>query len=129
MSVELNHTIVNVKNKEASAQFFADILGLPPPEPFLGHFLVLRTANGVSLDFIDSEEEVEPQHYAFLVSEDEFDEIFSRIKEREIPYWADPAKKQPGVINRYYGGRGLYFEDPSKHFLEIITRPYGKGPP
>ncbi|MEO7164106.1 MAG: VOC family protein, partial [Bdellovibrionia bacterium] len=76
MSVELNHTIVNVKNKEESAKFFAEILGLPPAEPFLGYFLVLRTSNGVSLDFIDSTEKIEPQHYAFLVSEGEFDQIF-----------------------------------------------------
>ncbi|MEW6055494.1 MAG: VOC family protein [Bdellovibrionota bacterium] len=125
MTVKLNHTIVNVKNKEESAKFFSEILGLPPAEPFLGYFLVLRTGNGVSLDFIDSSDTIEPQHYAFLVSEGEFDQIFSRIKERQIDYWADPAKKIPGKINTHDGGRGCYFEDPSGHFLEIITRPYG----
>jgi catechol 2,3-dioxygenase-like lactoylglutathione lyase family enzyme len=127
MSIELNHTIVNVRDKEESARFFSEILGLPPAEPFLGYFLVLRTSNGVSLDFIDSSESIEPQHYAFLVSEQEFDEIFGRIKARRLPYWADPAKKKPGEINRNDGGRGVYFEDPSGHFLEIITRPYGSG--
>lgn len=125
MSVELNHTIVNVSNKEESAKFFAEVLGLPPAEPFLGYFLVLRTSNGVSLDFIDSSEKIEPQHYAFLVSETEFDQIFGRITERGLTYWADPARKKPGEINQHDGGRGVYFEDPSGHFLEIITRPYG----
>jgi catechol 2,3-dioxygenase-like lactoylglutathione lyase family enzyme len=128
MSVELNHTIVNVRSKEESAKFFSEILGLEPAQPFLGYFLVLKTSNGVSLDFIDSTEEIEPQHYAFLVSEKEFDQIFDRIKKRNIPYWADPAKNNPGQINTHDGGRGCYFEDPSGHFLEIITRPYGIKP-
>jgi len=124
MSIELNHTIVNVYDKHKSATFMAEILGLPAPEPF-GHFLVLRTNNGVSLDFINSTEKIEPQHYAFLVSESEFDQIFGRMKGRGLTYWADPAKKKPGETNTHDGGRGVYFEDPSGHFLEIITRPYG----
>jgi catechol 2,3-dioxygenase-like lactoylglutathione lyase family enzyme len=125
MPVELNHTIVNVKNKEESAAFFAEILGLPPAKPFLGYFLVLKTSNGVSLDFIDSDEAIEPQHYAFLASEAEFDQIFGRIQARGLAYWADPRKSKAGEINRNDGGRGVYFEDPSGHFLEVITRPYG----
>jgi len=127
MGVQLNHTIVNVKNKEESAKFFSEILGLPPAKPFLGYFLVLHTSNGVSLDFIDSTEKIDPQHYAFLVSEKEFDEIFGRITSRGLSHWADPGKKNAGKINHHDGGRGVYFEDPSGHFLEIITRPYGSG--
>jgi hypothetical protein len=68
-------------------------------------------------------------HYAFLVSEPEFDTIFNRIRERKLPYWADPFKNKPGEINRHDGGRGVYFDDPSGHKLEIITRPYGSGGP
>ncbi len=124
MAVEFNHTIVHAADKRQSANFVAEILGLAAPEPF-GIFLVVRTSNGVSLDFIETNEKIEPQHYAFLVSENEFYQIFDRIKKREIPYWADPAKKNTGKINNHDGGRGLYFEDPSKNFLEIITRPYG----
>src|SRR5437667_375162 len=67
------------------------------------------------------------QHYAFLVSEKEFDQIFGRIKERGLDYWADPGRKEKGRINRHFGGRGVYFLDPSGHLLEIITRPYGNG--
>jgi catechol 2,3-dioxygenase-like lactoylglutathione lyase family enzyme len=67
----------------------------------------------------------EVQHYAFLISEGEFDQIFGRIRERGLEYWADPHKEQPGTINHYFGGRGVYFEDPDGHLLEIITRPYG----
>ncbi len=126
MSVELNHTIVNVKDKHESATFVSEVLGLPPPEPFL-YFMCVRTANGVTLDFIETSDEIEPQHYAFLVGEKEFDEIFGRIVSRKVSYWADPSRTIPGKINNYDGGRGVYFVEPSGHFLEIITKPYGSG--
>jgi catechol 2,3-dioxygenase-like lactoylglutathione lyase family enzyme len=124
MAIEFNHTIVHARNKQESAKFLSDILGLAKPEPF-GIFLVVRTANGVSLDFIETTDKIEPQHYAFLVSEAEFDQIFSRIVVRGLTYWPEPTKRNPGQINTHDGGRGLYFEDPSSNFLEIITRPYG----
>jgi catechol 2,3-dioxygenase-like lactoylglutathione lyase family enzyme len=124
MSVALNHTIVAARDARASATFLAEILGLAAPTRF-GPFMVVATANGVSLDFIDSDGEITSQHYAFLVSEAEFDEIFGRIQELGLAYWADPGRRRPGEINRNDGGRGVYFPDPDGHFLEIITRPYG----
>jgi catechol 2,3-dioxygenase-like lactoylglutathione lyase family enzyme len=124
MSVELNHTIVYAKDRRESAAFMADLLGLPDPEPF-GPFLVVRTANGVNLDFVTHSDPITSQHYAFLISETEFESAFGRIKERGLEYWADPAKKRLGEINRNDGGRGVYFHDPSGHFLEILTVPYG----
>ena len=125
MSVELNHTIVHATDKAESARFLAELLGLEPPIPF-GPFLVVKTQNGVSLDFIDSgDQPVSSRHFAFLVSEPEFDAIFARMYERGIGYWADPMGKQPNQINTHDGGRGCYFRDPSGHWLEIITRPYG----
>jgi extradiol dioxygenase family protein len=124
--VALNHTIVHARDRDASANFMAEILGLAPPRPF-GPFLIVDTANGVSLDFIETDEPMLIEHYAFLVSETEFDEIFSRIKARGLDYYADPAARQKGEINRHDGGRGVYFKDPSGHYLEIITRPYGSG--
>ena len=87
--------------------------------------MVVETANGVSLDFLDAEDEITSQHYAFLVSESDFDEIFGRIQAWDLPYWADPGKRQAGEINTHDGGRGVYFPDPDGHMLEIITRPYG----
>jgi catechol 2,3-dioxygenase-like lactoylglutathione lyase family enzyme len=122
--IELNHTIVHARDKLASANFLAELFGLAAPEPFGPYFLVVRTTNGVSLDFIETDEEFDTQHYAFLVSDEEWDEIFAKIQARGIPYWADPAKREPGRFNTHFGGRGVYFEDPSGHFLEIITRPY-----
>jgi catechol 2,3-dioxygenase-like lactoylglutathione lyase family enzyme len=126
MTVQLNHTIVTVNDKRESAEFLADILGLPPPKPY-GHFLVVEVDNDVSLDFADGDGEVHPQHYAFLVSEEQFDEIFGRIQERPIPYYADPGGTREGEINTRDGGRGCYFADPAGHWLEILTRPYGSG--
>jgi catechol 2,3-dioxygenase-like lactoylglutathione lyase family enzyme len=126
MPVQLNHTIVSAQDRRASATFLAEILGLPAPTPY-GPFLVVEAANGVSLDFIDADDDITPQHYAFLISEPEFDEIFGRIRERDLPYWADSHQSHPGEINHNDGGRGVYFEDPNGHLLEIITRPYGSG--
>ena len=128
MAVELNHTIVHAADPGASARFMSEVFGLPKAEPF-GPFLAVRTANGVSLDYIADAPPISSQHYAFLVSEREFDEIFERVKGRGLTYWADPGRKRPGEINTHYGGRGVYFCDPSGHFLEIITRPYGSEAP
>lgn len=127
MAIELNHTIVHALDNLKAARFLAEILGLPTPEPF-GPFMVVHTHNGVSLDFITAEpHEIIIEHYAFLVSEAEFDVIFARICQRGLEYWADPAAERPREINHNDGGRGVYFRDPSGHYLELLTRPYGSG--
>jgi len=126
MAVQLNHTVVSARDKQVSADFLAEILGLSTPAPF-GPFMMVQADNEVTLDFIDSGGEIVSQHYAFLVSDGEFDEIFGRIRERELSYWADPYHREPGEINTRDGGRGLYFDDPDGHNLEILTRPYGSG--
>jgi catechol 2,3-dioxygenase-like lactoylglutathione lyase family enzyme len=126
MPAQLNHTIVAAHDREASAAFLAEILGLPAPVPY-GPFLVVEADNGVSLDFAQAGGEIAPQHYAFLISEPEFDEIFGRIRARDLPYWADPGQTRPGEVNHRDGGRGVYFLDPSGHFLEVLTRRYGGG--
>ena len=126
MSAQLNHTIVWCRDKAASAEFLADMLGRPPPTRF-GPFAVVDMDNGVSLDFYDvaDEREIVSQHYAFLIGEADFDAVLGRIKAASLPYWADPARRRPGEINHNDGGRGVYFPDPDGHFLEVITRPYG----
>jgi len=127
MAVQLNHTIVWVRDQKASADFFTSILGLPEATRF-GPFRVVEMDNNVSLDFYEVDrEEIGAQHYAFLITEPEFDEIFDRIRERSLDYWADPGRTRADAINRNDGGRGLYFQDPNGHLLEIITRPYGSG--
>lgn len=126
MSAQLNHTIVWCRDKQKSATFLTEILGLPSASPF-GPMLVVQLDNGVSLDFHQHDGEIASQHYAFLIGEDDFDRVFARIRGLGLQYWADPGKRRPGEINRNDGGRGVYFEDPDGHFLEVITRPYGSA--
>jgi extradiol dioxygenase family protein len=130
MAITLNHTIVAAHDKVASATFLTELFGLPAPTPF-GHFLVVPVGgeNPVSLDYaeVGTDDEIPPQHYAFLVSEDEFDVIYGRIRDRGLEHWADPRGAHPGEINHNDGGRGVYFRDPGGHYLEILTRPYGSG--
>jgi catechol 2,3-dioxygenase-like lactoylglutathione lyase family enzyme len=126
MGVLLNHTIAWCSDQKRSATFLTQILGLSPPKRF-AHFLVVELENGVSIDYFQTTEHIALQHFAFLVTESEFDEILSRIRELGLEIWADPARTKPGEINRYDGGRGVYFKDPDGHLLEIITRPYGSG--
>jgi catechol 2,3-dioxygenase-like lactoylglutathione lyase family enzyme len=126
MNVQLNHTIVAAHDKKASAQFLADILGLETSPPY-GPFIPVEIPNGVTLDYIEATGDITPQHYAFLVSERDFDTIFARIQDAGLAYWADPFHRRTGEINHNDGGRGTYFDDPNGHNLEIITRPYGSG--
>jgi extradiol dioxygenase family protein len=127
MNAQLNHTIVWSRDPAASAQFLTDMLGRPAPSRF-SHFHVVELDNGVSLDYAEREAgKIVPQHYAFLIGEEDFDAVLGRIRERQLEYWADPARRHPGEINRNDGGRGMYFVDPSGHFLEVLTRPYGSG--
>ncbi|RSM89436.1 VOC family protein [Kibdelosporangium aridum] len=123
MAIELNHIIVSAKDAKASATFLADILGLEVGDKW-GPFYPLVVSNGVTLDYIDTTADIQSQHCAFLVDDDEFDASFERIKAAGIPYWADPYKQKPNEINHLYGGRGVYFDDPDGHAMEIITAPY-----
>ncbi|MGH7927949.1 MAG: VOC family protein [Candidatus Binatia bacterium] len=126
MAIRLNHTIVAARDKQTAAKFLTEILGLPAPS-LVGPFAVVRVSDDTSLDYIDADRQITSQHYAFQVDESEFDEIFERIRERSLSYWADPGRRERGQINTWDGGRGVYFDDPNGHLLEIITRPYGSG--
>ena len=126
MAVELNHTIVACPDNAEAATWLTELLGLPEPTSF-GPFMVVALANNLSMDFMTTDQEIPAQHYAFLISEPEFDEVFGRITERGMDFWADPFQDHPGEINTRDGGRGCYFIGPGGHFLEILTRPYGSG--
>lgn len=123
MNVELNHTIVWCRDKQTSSAFLTEILGLPAATPF-GPMLVVKLANNVSLDFYNNDGEISSQHYAFLIPENDFDQVFGRILAKGLPYWADPGRQRPGEIYKLNGGRGVYFVDPDGHLLEIMTQPY-----
>ena len=122
--MELNHTIVWCHDNTVSSTFLTEVLGCAPAKPFL-HFSVVALDNGVSLDFMEKAGDIAPQHYAFLVSESEFDALLDRLRTRRLDHWADPSRTLPGTINHHFSGRGVYFADPNGHLLEAITRPYG----
>ncbi|WP_405741738.1 VOC family protein [Streptomyces sp. NBC_00028] len=125
MSVQLNHTIVHARDNRESAEFFAALLGLEITTEW-GPFIAIALSNGVTLDFATiPAEKITSQHYAFLISEEEFDAAYAKIRERGIEHYADPMRQQPGTINHHDGGRGVYFMDPSGHAMELITVPYG----
>jgi len=126
MTAQLNHTIVWSRDQRRSAEFLAEMLGLPAPRKF-AHFDVVELDNGVSMDFAEGSGAITPQHYAFLITEEDFDGVLGRIHAKKLEHWADPARRRPSEINRNDGGRGVYFPDPSGHFLEVLTRPYGSG--
>ncbi|MFD6229117.1 VOC family protein [Streptomyces sp. NPDC060232] len=129
MSVQLNHTIIHSRDNRESAEFLAHVLGLAVGTEW-GPFIPVDTANGVTLDFATIRaESITPQHYAFLLSEEEFDAAFEKIRAAGVPYFADPHGRLPGEINHNDGGRGVYFTDPAGHGMEIITRPYGYQEP
>ena len=107
MNVALNHTIVWCSDKVRSANFLVQVLGLPPPVPFM-HFLVVKLDNEVSLDYYEKAGAIAKQHYAFLVGDHDFDAAFARINEARLNYWADPARSQANEINHHFGGRGFY---------------------
>lgn len=124
MDIELNHTIVESLDQDAGAAFLTDVLGLPDPTHF-GPFTVVEVAHGTSLDYM-TVAEPHPQHYAFLVPDDEYTAITARLRERGVPTYADPGRTEPGE-NTGDGGHGAYFDSPEGHVLEILTRPYGSG--
>ncbi len=126
MGAQLNHTIVWCRDQQRSSRFLAEMLGRPAPRRF-AHFDVVDLDNGVSMDFAEVQSEITPQHYAFLITESDFDAVLGRIRERKLEHWADPRRTRPGEINRNDGGRGVYFSDPDGHYLEVLTRPYGSG--
>ena len=126
MPAKLNHTIVAARDRNASALFMSEVLGLDPPV-ILGPFALVKVGDELTLDFVERPEDIRPQHYAFLVSETEFDQIFSRLEARRLTYWADPHRSRKEQINHWDDGRGVYFEDPNGHLLEILTRPYGSA--
>ena len=121
MAISLNHTIVPARDKIRSAKFFAKIFGLPFDEQTIGYFAPVRVNETLTLDFDDDVEQFDVHHYAFKVSEPEFDAIFGRVQAESIPYGSEPHSRDDMKINRRGGGRGVYFSDPNGHILELLT--------
>ncbi|MEU8706352.1 VOC family protein [Streptomyces sp. NPDC048565] len=124
--VQLDHHAVLAADRGLSAEFIATVLGLEVGAPF-GPFLPVDLGNGVTLDYYEQRgEPVQPQHYAFLVPDAQFDTMIARLQALDVTYYADPHHTEPGLINRLFGGRGAYFKDPDGHNMEIMTRPYAR---
>ncbi len=119
MTIELDHTIVPSRDKEAAARFFSRIFGLSYDGP-VSHFAPVQVNESLTLDFDDASD-FERHHYAFKVSEAEFDAIFSRITADGIIYGSGPRSLEDMQINNRRGGRGVYFRDPDGHVLELLT--------
>jgi catechol 2,3-dioxygenase-like lactoylglutathione lyase family enzyme len=119
MTIVLDHTIIPAKDKEESARFFARIFGLSY-QGTQSHFAPVQVNETLTLDF-DTDEGFKVHHYAFKVSEPEFDEIFARIQGADIPYGSGPFSPKDMKINHHNCGRGFYFRDPSGHLLEVLT--------
>lgn len=124
MAVEFNHTVAGASDKRRSAAWLTHLLGLPEATPY-GPFMAVTLANGVTLDYIEHDGPITSAHYCFLVSEPEFDDVVARLRAEDREFYADPFHQQPGRWNEDDGGRGLYFDDPDGHNMEVITVPYG----
>ena len=122
MEITLNHTIVPAYNNVASARFYEDIFGFEYLKEW-GHFAVLKINSHLTFDFI-TKDTFNTVHYAFKVTDEQFDTIFKRIQDREIAYGSDPFDLENASINHNHGGRGVYFRDPNEHVLEILTADY-----
>jgi catechol 2,3-dioxygenase-like lactoylglutathione lyase family enzyme len=122
MPIHLDHTIVPAHDKEASARWFAAIMGLEYKGPW-GHFAPVKIDEHLSLDF-DTAEDFEPVHFAFITTDAEFDEILGRVQDRHIIYGSGPFNSEDMQINHHFEGRGFYFKDPNGHLLEVITHTY-----
>lgn len=122
MSITLNHTIVPAHDKEKTARFYTRIFGFEYIGAFAS-FIVIRINETLCFDFA-VKEQFESHHYAFKVSDDEFDQIFARIKAEGIVYGSSPYDPGNMEINHNYGGRGVYFRDENGHLLEILTADY-----
>ncbi|MGE3621861.1 MAG: VOC family protein [Acidimicrobiia bacterium] len=123
VDVRLDHAILPARDKKASAEFFADVFGLEPPTP-AGYFLQVRLSDGRLLEFADAPVDFPGLHFAFLVDDETFDRVMGELRRRDVAFWADPQRRQPGEINTNHGGRGVYFLDPSGHYLEALTARY-----
>jgi len=120
MAIILNHTIVPAHDKEVSARFFARTFGLKYGG-LSGHFAAVQVNDALTLDF-DNSDQFERHHYAFHVSDAEFDAVLDRVKAEAIPYGSGPFSRDDMQLNTHRGGRGFYFDDPNGHILELLTR-------
>lgn len=124
MSIAFDHTIVVSKDRLASASFFRSLFDLSEA-PSWGPFTNVQLSDGTLLQFAEPPvDEIQPQHYAFRVTDDLFDVVVERLSDQQVRYWADPHLTEEGRVNHHHDGRGVYFKDPAGHLIEVLTQPY-----
>lgn len=121
--VRLDHAVIPAADPEVAAAFLADLLGLAPPEP-AGPFLQVALSDGLWLDFAPAPPDFPGLHLAFHVDDATFDRALARIHADGIEHWADPRQTRPGEHNTNHGGRGVYLQGPTEHYLELLTARY-----
>jgi catechol 2,3-dioxygenase-like lactoylglutathione lyase family enzyme len=122
MTITLNHTIVWARNKEGAARLFAEIFGLRFAGQG-GHFAQVGVNDTLTMDFADAKGTVAGQHYAFHVSDSEFDAILQRVKDAGLAFGSGPQSLDDGKLNAWNRGRGFYYKDHDGHVIELMTMP------
>lgn len=128
MTIELDHSIVSARNRDASARHLAQVLGVPSGPAAAGPFYAVYVNDGLTLDFIETDEDFPVQHYCFRVSEEEFDRILGRIQAAGIDYRSNVRGPVDRQVNTEYGGRMVYWNEPEGHQWEILTVSYARPP-
>ena len=128
MSIELDHSIVSAKDKVAAARQLAELLGVPWSATALGPFSAVYVNDGLTLDFIDTDEDFPVQHFCFRVNSEEFDAILGRIQAAGIPYRSSVRGPMDGQVSTQFGGKGIYWNEPEGHQWEMLTVSYARQP-
>ena len=126
MTIHLDHTIVPSRHKVASARQLAELLGVSWAETSIGPFSAVYVNDGLTLDFIDTDEDFPIYHFCFRVPEDEFDKILARIEAARIPYRSKVHAPVDMRVNNEFGGRNVYWNAPDGHQWEMLTVSYAR---
>ena len=126
MTIDLDHTIVPSRHKVQSARQLAELLGVPWAETALGPFSAVFVNDGLTLDFIDTDEDFPIYHFCFRVDDAAFDAILARIEAAGIPYRSTVRGPMDRKVSTDFGGRGIYWNEPDGHQWEMLTVSYAR---
>ena len=126
MAIQLDHTIVSARDRDASAKQLANLLGVPHGPATAGPFYAVYINEDLTLDFVQADEDFPVEHYCFRVDDETFDAILERIRAAGIQFRSSVRGLVDNRINNYHGGRGLYWNEPEGHQWEILTVSYAR---
>ena len=128
MPVELDHTIVPSHHAVASARLLAELLAVPWAAIGVGPFSPVYVNEGLTLDFIQTDESFPVYHFCFRVNKTDFDVILARIRAAGIKFRSSVRGPEDMRINTDYGGSMIYWNEPDGHQWEILTASYARRP-